>query len=100
MRLVFQCTECGIHYLPPEGLGYGDGSQASPLWCTEHQAVMRELGIAEPPAAAAVALLTARQRAATPPTEERPGRPDVRPSRPARTRRGTRTPGGGRSRLH
>ncbi|WP_327067095.1 hypothetical protein [Kitasatospora sp. NBC_01302] len=100
MRLLFQCTECGVHYLPPEGLGYADGSPASPLWCTEHQAAMRELGVTEPPAAAALALLGARQRAAAPPTEDRPSRPDVRPSRPARTRRGATAPGSGRSRLH
>ncbi|WP_329571744.1 hypothetical protein [Kitasatospora sp. NBC_01266] len=99
MRAVFQCTECGIHYLPPEGLVYGDGSPASPLWCTEHQSVMRERGISEPPSAAALALLAARRRAAPPALEEEPARPDVRPSRPARTRRGAKAPGGGRSKL-
>ncbi|MDH6122938.1 hypothetical protein [Kitasatospora sp. GAS204B] len=99
MRLVFQCTECGINYLPPEGLTYGDGSPASPLWCTEHLSVMRERGVSEPPSAVAIALLAARQRAADPAVEQGAPRPDVRPSRPTRTRRGAKSPGGGRSKL-
>ena len=99
MRLVFQCTECRIHYLPPEGLTYSDGSPASPLWCTEHQAQMRERGITEDPAAAAVALFVARQRPTFAPVLEEPAQPDVRPSRPARTRRSAAAPGGKRSKL-
>ncbi|MFE9426460.1 hypothetical protein ACFYNO_26260 [Kitasatospora sp. NPDC006697] len=96
MRLVFRCIACGTSYLPPESMTYSDGP-ASPLWCTVHQAVARGRGIAEPPGAAAAALLMARRRADGPGVDE-PARPDVRPSRPARTRRAPK-PGGRRSKL-
>lgn len=48
MRMVFECLECGIHYLPPEGLRYGDRSAASPVWCSPCQGLMARRGIAEP----------------------------------------------------
>jgi hypothetical protein len=99
MRDIFQCVDCGILYLPPEGLAYSDGSPASPLRCTEHQATAREHGIADDPAAAAVALTAARQRPEPAPLlEQQSAKPDVRPSRPARTRRAA-TNRSGRSKL-
>lgn len=100
MRLVFRCIDCGIIYLPPEGLTYSDGSPASPLRCTEHQAVARVQGIVDDPAAATVALMVARQRPdPVPALEKQPSQPDGRPSRPARTRRAAAAPGGKRSKL-
>ncbi|GAA1263773.1 hypothetical protein GCM10009665_61620 [Kitasatospora nipponensis] len=95
MRLAFRCIDCGIIYLPPEGLAYSDGSPASPLRCTVHQVAARELGVADDPAAVAVALFVARQQAdRTPGPEEQPVRPDVRPSWPAKTRRAASNRGG------
>lgn len=87
------------------------GEAASPVWCAEHQAVMREAGLTEPAVAAAVALLAARMalraaqaqaqaRAQRQRPEEAPARPDVRPSRPARTARARSGPGAARTRLH
>lgn len=92
--------ECGIHYLPPEDMRYSDGP-ASPVWCSACQAVMGERGIPEPAMAAAVALASARAALNThaPAVDETP-RPDVRPSRPARTRRAAGAPGSSRSKLH
>ncbi len=99
--MIFHCVECGVHYLPPEDMHYADGQPASPLWCAACHATMRELGITEPPAAAAVALHAARAALNNwAPTVEEPTRPDVRPSRPARTRRASSAPGGSRSKLH
>lgn len=100
MRLVFACIVCGVHYLPPEGLEWSDGTSASPLWCNTHHVVAQERGISEPPGAAAVALMAARQRAAAAARFlDQADRKDVRPSRPARTRRAA-NPGGKRSKLH
>ncbi|MFE0462248.1 hypothetical protein ACFW1A_23650 [Kitasatospora sp. NPDC058965] len=93
MRLVFACTACGIHYLPPASMTWSDGTTASPLWCSVHHAAATARGIAEPPAAAAAALAAARMRSAA----SSAGRADQadhaerRPSRPARTRRAGRT---------
>ncbi|WP_371476902.1 hypothetical protein [Kitasatospora sp. NBC_00315] len=99
MRYVFECLECDAHYLPPEGMAYSDGP-ASPVWCSLCQGVMRERGVPEPVVAAAVALAAAKARlAARAPGDEEPARPDVRPSRPARTRRARSGPGSSRSRL-
>jgi hypothetical protein len=96
MRMVFECLECGIHYLPPEDLHYGDGSPASPVWCSPCQGLMGRRGIAAPKPAAAIALLAARQalKAAVAAQTARSGAPavDVRPTRPARTRRSTAGP--------
>ncbi|MBB4944696.1 hypothetical protein F4556_000231 [Kitasatospora gansuensis] len=94
MRLVFRCQECELHYLPPEQLRYGDGSPASPVWCSACQARMAALGIAEPAAAAAVALLVARAAAAA---VELAAPRQVRPARAVRT---ARSGPGTRSRLH
>ncbi|KQV11969.1 hypothetical protein [Kitasatospora sp. Root107] len=95
MRMVFECLECGVHYLPPEDLRYGDGSPASPVWCSPCQGAMARCGVAEPKPAAAIALMTARQAlkaaAAQAARAEAPA-VDVRPSRPARTRRATAGP--------
>ncbi|MFD0260442.1 hypothetical protein ACFVH7_19500 [Kitasatospora indigofera] len=99
MRYVFECLECGVHYLPPEGLAYSDGP-ASPVWCTVCQGLMRGRGVPEPAAAAAVALAAAKAGlAARAPQAEEATRPDVRPSRPARTRRARSGPGSARSKL-
>lgn len=99
MRLLFDCQECGVHYLPPESMRYlATGEAASPVWCSECQAVMRQRGVSEPHAAAVLALLAARAalRLGAPPQE---AGPDVRPSRPARTSRGRSRPAGARSKL-
>ncbi|PYC69146.1 hypothetical protein C7C46_28260 [Streptomyces tateyamensis] len=98
MRLVFQCTVCGVLYLPPEGLAWSDGRAASPLWCNRHHVAAAARGITENPAAVALALAAARLRTGVPQAEEQPPRPDVRPSRPARTRRVSRA-ATGRSKL-
>ncbi|WP_405008951.1 hypothetical protein [Kitasatospora sp. NBC_01539] len=95
MRAVFLCQECATHYLPPEGLEYGDGP-ASPVWCSVCQARAAALGIPEPALARMLALRAAEQQAR--PAADEPRRPDVRPSRPARTRRAGTGPGT-RSRL-
>lgn len=97
MRLVFACTVCGVHYLPPEGMAWSDGAPASPLWCSTHHVAAQARGISEHPAAAAAALAMARLRASAPGTDE-PARPDVRPTRPARTRKPAK-PGGRRTKL-
>ncbi|MFC6593704.1 hypothetical protein [Kitasatospora paranensis] len=96
MRSVFVCRECALHYLPPESLEYSDGP-ASPVWCSVCRQRAATLGVSEPAAARALALLGAA-RTARPPAEEERRRPDVRPSRPARTRRSSPGPGT-RSRL-
>ncbi|MCC9308598.1 hypothetical protein LN042_16140 [Kitasatospora sp. RB6PN24] len=97
MRSVFQCAECGVHYLPPEGVRWSDGSAASPLWCDVHHVAARRHGITAPAAATAAALLAARLREAAA-ARELPAQRDVRPSRPARTRRAP-APRGRRSKL-
>ncbi|WP_344339245.1 hypothetical protein, partial [Kitasatospora putterlickiae] len=86
MRLVFECVECGSHYLPPEAMAYPDGP-ASPLWCAGCQAAKRAAGVREDPLLARIALATARAARAGAPVEEPAGRPDVRPSRPPVSRR-------------
>jgi hypothetical protein len=101
MRLLFICQECGTHYLPPESMRYEvSGDAASPLWCSDCQTLMRERGISESPVAAAVALVAAQAalRAYVPLGAE--ARPDVRPSRPARTSRGRGRPSSARSKLN
>lgn len=92
MRSVFQCAVCGVHYLPPEGLRWSDGSAASPLWCDVHHVAAQRHGITAPEAATAAALLAARLRDAAPPREgrrsgtcdrrARPGPAAPRPPRP------------------
>ncbi|WP_030058242.1 MULTISPECIES: hypothetical protein [Streptomyces] len=100
MRLVFECVECGGHYLPPEGMVYPDGP-ASPVWCTACQRAKHAAGVREDPLLARVALAAARaalaRRAAEP--AELAARPDVRPSRPPLSRRARSGPGGVRSKL-
>ncbi|WP_327673656.1 hypothetical protein [Kitasatospora sp. NBC_00458] len=99
MRLVFECVECGSHYLPPEGMDYPDGP-ASPLWCTRCQAAKRAAGVREDPLMARIALAAARAaRAGAAPEEPAGGRPDVRPSRPPLSRRARSGPGGVRGKL-
>ncbi len=99
MRYIFECLECGVHYLPPEGMAYPDGP-ASPVWCTQCQGLMCQRGIPEPAAAAAVALAAAKAGlAARTPTAQEATHPDVRPSRPARTRRARSGPSSARSKL-
>lgn len=93
MRLLFACQECDTHYLPPESLRYGDGSVASPVWCSGCQARMAALGRAEPAAAAAVALMAARAAAAAVELSE------PRYVRPTRTVRRARSGPGTRTRL-
>ena len=99
MRLVFVCTECATHYLPPESMRYPHGP-ASPVHCGVCRRAATGLGVGVDPRVAAVALALARRaagaRTAAAATEE--PRPDVRPSRPARTRRGGR-PRTGRTKL-
>ncbi|MFG2844804.1 hypothetical protein ACGF12_16770 [Kitasatospora sp. NPDC048296] len=101
MRLVFECVECGGHYLPPEGMVYPDGP-ASPLWCSSCQTVKRTAGAPEDPLLARIALAAARAalaRRAAEGVEPAVGRADVRPSRPPLSRRARSGPGGVRSRL-
>jgi hypothetical protein len=101
MRLVFECVECGGHYLPPEGMVYPDGP-ASPLWCASCQTVKRTAGEPEDPLLARIALAAARAalaRRAAEGVEPVVGRGDVRPSRPPLSRRARSGPGGVRSRL-
>ncbi|MFJ9608834.1 hypothetical protein ACIRS1_21095 [Kitasatospora sp. NPDC101176] len=99
MRLVFECVECGGHYLPPEAMAYPDGP-ASPIWCTPCQAAKRDAGIREDPLLARLALAAARAALARRAAEAEPGgRGDVRPSRPPLSRRARSGPGGVRSRL-
>ncbi|RKT19692.1 hypothetical protein BX285_4161 [Streptomyces sp. 1114.5] len=100
MRLVFECVECGGHYLPPESMVYPDGP-ASPLWCTACQRAQQAAGVAEDPLHARVALAAARAALARRAAEavEPVARPDVRPSRPPLSRRARSGPGGVRSRL-
>lgn len=99
MRLVFECVECGGHYLPPESLVYPDGP-ASAIWCTGCQTAKRAAGVREDPLLARVALAAARaalvHRAAD---DAGPARADVRPSRPPLSRRARPGPGGVRSKL-
>lgn len=99
MRPVFACQECGTHYLPPEGMEYGDGTKASPVWCAECQILMRKRGIEESPIAAAVAMLAAKAALHAQAAAGEEPRPDVRPSRPVRTGRGRIRPTGARSKL-
>ncbi|MFE2110975.1 hypothetical protein ACFXAF_34615 [Kitasatospora sp. NPDC059463] len=93
MRLVFECVECGSHYLPPEAMAYPDGP-ASPIWCTGCQTAKRAAGVREDPLLARVALAAARAASARTAAEE-PAAPraDVRPSRPPVSRRGRSGPG-------
>ncbi|MFH8381589.1 hypothetical protein ACH4E7_11670 [Kitasatospora sp. NPDC018058] len=101
MRLVFECFECGGHYLPPEGMVYPDGP-ASPVWCTSCQTAKRSAGEREDPVLARIALASARAvlaRRAAEAVEPAAGRGDVRPSRPPLSRRARSGPGGVRSRL-
>lgn len=103
MRLVFACIVCGTRYLPPDGLVYPDGSRAGAVWCSPCQGEALARGEQEPAVLAAVALFAAVRameaalRAVT--SDLDPHRLDVRPSRPARTRRAGRGPGAARSRL-
>jgi hypothetical protein len=102
MRLIFVCQECGITYLPPTGLRYGDGTAASAVWCSACQFVMAERGVAEPAELAAVAVIMAvraMKAALARRTEDAIPRPDRRPSRPPRTSRGRLRPSGARSKL-
>ncbi|MFJ8431640.1 hypothetical protein ACIQ9P_10080 [Kitasatospora sp. NPDC094019] len=100
MRLVFECVECGSHYLPPEAMVYPDGP-ASPVWCTPCQTAKRAAGVREDPLLARVALATARAARALAAGAEGPptGRGDVRPSRPPLSRRARSGPGGVRGKL-
>ncbi|MEV7603735.1 hypothetical protein AB0O91_40830 [Kitasatospora sp. NPDC089797] len=102
MRLVFECVECGGHYLPPEGMVYPDGP-ASPVWCSSCQVSKRTAGLAEDPLLARVALAAARaalaRRAAEGAEAAGTGRGDVRPSRPPLSRRARPGPGGVRGKL-
>lgn len=101
MRLWFICRECAIHYLPPESMRYeAAGEDASPLWCSVCQAVMRELGISEPDQEATVALALAKLASTTKAPSNQESRPDVRPSRPTQTRRSRSGPTRMRSKLH
>ncbi|WP_224281319.1 hypothetical protein, partial [Streptomyces sp. LS1784] len=59
MRFVFECVECGGHYLPPEEMVYPDGP-ASPVWCTACQSAKHATGVREDPLLARVALAAAR----------------------------------------
>ncbi|MFF2950041.1 hypothetical protein ACFVVU_01620 [Kitasatospora sp. NPDC057965] len=99
MRLVFECVECGSHYLPPEAMAYPDGP-ASPVWCTWCQAAKHAAGVREDPLLARLALATARAAHARTAAEE-PAAPrsDVRPSRPPVSRRARSGPGALRSKL-
>ncbi|MFI6848322.1 hypothetical protein OG535_03685 [Kitasatospora sp. NBC_00085] len=98
MRMLFECVECGSHYLPPEEMAYPDGP-ASPLWCTPCQAEKRAAGVHEDPLLARVALAAARAALAGRAAAEAPPARDVRPSRPPFSRRARSGPGGVRSRL-
>lgn len=98
MRLVFACAECESRYLPPEGLRYEAlDLEASPVWCSLCQARHAERGIHASPEQEAAALALAR-RYATARAADEPARSDVRPSRPAVTRRAPK-PGGRRTKL-
>ncbi|WP_380283175.1 hypothetical protein [Kitasatospora purpeofusca] len=93
MRLVFECVECGSHYLPPEAMAYPDGP-ASPIWCTGCQTAKRAAGVREDPLLARVALAAARAASARAAAEEPAvARTDVRPSRPPVSRRARSGPG-------
>ncbi|MDH6711238.1 hypothetical protein P3T27_007991 [Kitasatospora sp. MAA19] len=99
MRLVFECVECGGHYLPPESMAYPDGP-ASPVWCSRCQSAKHAAGVQEDPLLARVALAAARAALARRVTDGEPtARGDVRPSRPPLSRRARSGPGGVRSRL-
>ncbi|GAB7184985.1 hypothetical protein ATKI12_4816 [Kitasatospora sp. Ki12] len=100
MRLVFECVECGGHYLPPESMVYPDGP-ASPVWCTTCQHTKQEAGVREDPLLARVALAAARAALARRAAEaaDPAARTDVRPSRPPLSRRARSGPGGVRSKL-
>ncbi|MFI2607528.1 hypothetical protein [Kitasatospora sp. NPDC018619] len=102
MRFVFECVECGGHYLPPEDMVYPDGP-ASPVWCAACQSAKRAAGVREDPLLARVALAAARAalagrlaEAAEPAAQARGG---VRPSRPPLSRRARSGPGGVRGKL-
>ncbi|MEU3566030.1 hypothetical protein [Kitasatospora sp. NPDC006786] len=94
MRFVFECVECGGHYLPPEEMVYPDGP-ASPVWCTACQSAKHAAGVREDPLLARVALAAARAALAGRAAEaaEQPARADVRPSRPPLSRRARSGPG-------
>ncbi|MFE4976248.1 hypothetical protein ACFRAR_29615 [Kitasatospora sp. NPDC056651] len=103
MRFIFECVECGGHYLPPEEMAYPDGP-ASPVWCAACQGAMRAAGVQEDPLLARVALAAARaalagRAAEAAEADGRAARSDVRPSRPPRSRRARSGPGGVRSKL-
>ncbi|MFJ3220515.1 hypothetical protein ACIPLC_31910 [Kitasatospora sp. NPDC086801] len=99
MRLVFECVECGGHYLPPESMAYPDGP-ASPIWCSHCQTAKRSAGLQEDPLLTRVALAAARAALARRTADGEPtARADVRPSRPPLSRRAGPGPGGVRSRL-
>ncbi|MFI6154596.1 hypothetical protein ACIBCA_18130 [Kitasatospora sp. NPDC051170] len=103
MRLVFECVECGGHYLPPENMSYPDGP-ASPVWCSACQGAKRAEGLREDPLLARVALAAARAALARRAADQSEpvaaqGRGDVRPSRPPLSRRARSGPGGVRGKL-
>ncbi|MFB7619623.1 hypothetical protein [Kitasatospora sp. NPDC056181] len=99
MRMLFECVECGSHYLPPEQMVYPDGP-ASPLWCTHCQAGQLAAGVQEDPLLARLALAAARSALAGRVADETPpARADVRPSRPPLSRRARSGPGGVRGKL-
>ncbi|MFJ9950068.1 hypothetical protein [Kitasatospora sp. NPDC091207] len=99
MRLVFECVECGGHYLPPESMVYPDGP-ASALWCAHCQALNRAAGLREDPLLARMALAGARAALARRAADETgPARADVRPSRPPLSRRARSGPGAVRTKL-
>jgi hypothetical protein len=95
MRNLYVCGECATSYLPPESMEYPTGP-ASPVHCSVCQQQLAERGVTASPEAVAAALLLARRAQRSPVDEQR--RPDVRPTRPARTRRAP-APGGRRSKL-
>ncbi|MER6400390.1 MULTISPECIES: hypothetical protein [unclassified Kitasatospora] len=99
MRLVFECVECGGHYLPPETMAYPDGP-ASALWCAHCQAAKRAAGLREDPLLARMALAGARAALAHRAAEDTGAtRADIRPSRPPLSRRARSGPGGVRGKL-
>lgn len=98
MRLVFVCTECSTHYLPPESMTYPHGP-ASPVHCTVCQKVAEAAGVMIPPEAAATALALARRAANARAVAAEEPRLDVRPSRPAPHRHPARRVRTGRGKL-
>lgn len=98
MRTMYACFECASHYLPPESMEYAEvGVAASPVHCSVCKAALAERGIEASPEQVRAALVLARRlNPGAAVGEEK--RPDVRPSRPAKTRRSP-APGGRRSKL-